>query len=202
MLWNGVDALVRRAQQGDETAWQPLFALVQPDLLSCAVRSLGPGWPGQSVSDLTQDTWVRAWKALGTFTGGNDDAQTGAMLRAWLGQTMKNVWRNDVRAAGAQRRQAPAGTVAIDGPTADSSALPGRDPTPSTPLHHADRQRRVGAALEQIADAIDREIVRRYFFHGDSLTAIAGQLGVSLDRVRLGFHRSLELLRPYLDDLQ
>ena len=31
---------------------------------------------------------------------------------------------------------------------------------------------------------------------------IGDELGVSLDRVRLGFHQSLRVLRPHLDDLQ
>jgi RNA polymerase sigma factor (sigma-70 family) len=205
MQWDGVHALVRRAQQGDETAWGPLFALVQPYLLGLAARQLGSGWPGQSVSDLAQDTWLRAWKSLGTFAGGHDDASTGAMLRAWLGQTLKNVWRNDLRAAGALRRQAPAGAVPVGG-AEDSSAggavVPGRDPTPSAGLHEEDRQRLVREALAQIADPTDREIVRRYFFDAESLTRIAGHLGISLDRARQGFHRSLAHLRPHLDGLQ
>jgi RNA polymerase sigma factor (sigma-70 family) len=203
MLWQNVDALVRRAQRGDQGAWEPLFALVQPYLLGLAGRLLGPGWPGQSVSDLVQDTWVRAWKAIGTFQGGADDAQTGAMLRAWLAQTMKNLWRNDVRAAGAGRRRAPAALVPVDSDgSTGGAAVPGRDPSPSTALHADDRRRRVGAALDGIADPLDRDIVRRYFFDGISLTRIAEQLGVSLDRARLGFHRGLETLRPHLDGLQ
>jgi RNA polymerase sigma factor (sigma-70 family) len=207
MRWEGVHALVRRAQQGDESAWGPLFALVQPYLLGLAGQLLGPDWPGQSVSDLAQDTWLRAWRALSTFSGGESDADTGAVLRAWLGQIMRNVWRNDVRAAGAVCRKPPAGTpVPLDRGAEDSdplaALLAGRDPTPSSGLHEADRQRRVREALGQIDDPTDREVVRRYFFEGQSLTRIAGQLGVSLDRVRQGFHRSLRRLRTHLDGLQ
>jgi RNA polymerase sigma factor (sigma-70 family) len=203
MLWDGVHALIRKAQAGDETAWESLFALVQPYLLGCAARLLGPSWPGQSVSDLAQTTWMRGWTAIGTFAGGANDEQTGAVLRAWLGQTMKNLWKNEIRAAEAQCRLAPAGLVPLNPNMEDAgTAVPGRDPTPSTDLHEADRQRLVRAALGLIPDALDREIVRRYFFDGASLTWIASDLGVSLDRARLGFHRSLEFLRPHLDGLR
>ncbi len=206
MLWDGVHGLVRRAQAGDATAWQPLFALVQPFLVGTAARLVGSGGPGNtSVSDVAQETWLRAWKAIGSFAGGTDDATTGAMLRAWLAQTMKNVWRNDVRAATARRRQAPAALVPVAGPADDpagGAVVPGRDPTPSAGVCDAERERLIRAALEHLADVLDREIVRRYFFEGTSLTRIAAALGVSLDRARLGFHRGLKTLRPHLDGLQ
>jgi RNA polymerase sigma factor (sigma-70 family) len=60
----------------------------------------------------------------------------------------------------------------------------------------------VRQALELLTDPTDREIIRLHFFEGVSLTRIAEQLDLSLDRVRKGFHRSLERLKPRLDALR
>jgi RNA polymerase sigma factor (sigma-70 family) len=79
---------------------------------------------------------------------------------------------------------------------------PSPDPTPSARLRAQEQERLVEGALGGIDDPTDREIVRLYFFAGLSLTKIADRLGVTLDRVRKGFHDSLRRMRLDLDALQ
>ena len=45
MANDGVHALVQRAKDGDERAWQDLHTLLQPYLLRLARDALGPAWP-------------------------------------------------------------------------------------------------------------------------------------------------------------
>jgi DNA-directed RNA polymerase specialized sigma24 family protein len=91
MSWYGIRELIERAKGGDGQAWQLLHDMVRPYLLGVAQRLLGPDWPHQSVSDLTQETWQSVVTGIERFRGGADDVQTAAMLRAWLCQIMNNV---------------------------------------------------------------------------------------------------------------
>ena len=70
MQWDGVHDLVLRAKAGDELAWQELCELAQPYLYRLAQRALGPDRPSQSVSELLQGTWLRAWQGIEGFRGG------------------------------------------------------------------------------------------------------------------------------------
>ena len=109
MKWEGVHVLVQAAKAGDTAAVGKLYQMVQPYLLRQAKKLLGPAWTHQSVSDLTQGTWVRVLKGISSFDGGGDDANTGALLRAWLLKTMKHVRCNDIRFETCQKRAAPPG---------------------------------------------------------------------------------------------
>src|SRR5581483_12094933 len=97
MQWDGVHELVGKARAGDREAADRLYALARPYLARRAADLLGPNWPEKSISDLIQETWLRAWKAIARFEGGGDDANTGALFRAWLATTMRNIWLNELR---------------------------------------------------------------------------------------------------------
>jgi RNA polymerase sigma factor (sigma-70 family) len=204
MANDGVHALVQRAKDGDERAWQDLHTLLQPYLLRLARDALGPAWPEKSVSDLVSETWLRAWQGIAGFRGGADDDQTAPLLRAWLAMIVKNVRHNERRFEDAARRKPPPGQVAL-GPT--DSAQPGigvvaGDPTPSAHLWAAERREAVRAAVETLPDEKDREIIRLRFFEEQSLAQIAKRLQLSYDDVRERFHRSLKRLEPHLRELQ
>ncbi len=208
MQWDGVHVLVQRAKTGEERAWQELHTLVRPYLVRSAQRLLGPDWPHESVSDLLQSTWLRAWQGLECFRGGTNDAETGALLRAWLGRTLKNVRCNDRRFAEAACRRLPAGSRRMSASGGDSTSstyraeLPGEQPTPSANVRANERQSLIQDALNELSDAKDREIIRLRFFQELSLAQIAKQLGWSYDDIRDRFHRSLRRLESKLKGLQ
>ena len=106
MPWDGVHALVERARTGDRDAWPDLHALARDYLLGLAQSLLGPGWPHQTAHDLSQDTWVKFCENIGEFRGGADDAQTAAVLRAWLGRTATQLAKNYRRDNRAKKRAA------------------------------------------------------------------------------------------------
>jgi RNA polymerase sigma-70 factor, ECF subfamily len=206
MEWTGVHALVQRARLGDREAMAELFKLAQPYLLGLAQKLLGPGWPHKSVSDLTQETWVRAWQGLPSFHGANNDVDTGALLRAWLARTMKNVRLNEARFDAAQCRRPPAGTKALDAGAAGDSTTIGGDPpacdaSPSENARRNERQDLIQQAMHELSEA-DAEIVRLRFFEGLSFAEIGQRLGRDESTVRYHVQRVLEQLGRQLKDLQ
>jgi len=168
---------------------------------------LGADWPEQSVSDLLQGTWLRAWEGLGSFRGGTNDEETTALLRAWLGQTLRNVHSNDRRARNTKGRKPPPGMVSLNGAAlADSTKTTGFDPpahasTPSANARTKERASTIRDALERLSDPKDREIILLRFFEGLSLAQIARRLQMSYDEVRERFHKSLRRLEPSLKEL-
>jgi RNA polymerase sigma-70 factor (ECF subfamily) len=202
MSWDGVHALVQQAKQGDREALARLYGMAQPYLLGLAQKLLGPGWPNKSVSDLTQETWMRAWQGIHNFHGAAGDADTAALFRAWLARTMKNVWRNDVRFANARCRKGPAGGVPFD-PDCDLPGQPcSRDLTPSENLRWEEQRSLVRQALGKLPDPGDGEIVRLRFFEGLSFPEIGKRLGCDESTVRYHLQRILEFLGRELKGLQ
>src|SRR4051794_20206913 len=113
MTWDGIHALVLQAKDHDPEAWQRLHALIAPFLRERAGKICKPN---ESMSDLTQTTWMKVVEKLGTFRGGEDDAGTSALLRAWLKTIMKHVHANQLRGGQADKRTPPDGTRPIMAP--------------------------------------------------------------------------------------
>lgn len=208
MLWQGVCILVDRAKHGDPDALNGLCRLVQPYLLRLAQKVLGTGWPDKSISDLTQETWVRAWQGIGGFRGANNDEDTGALLRAWLAQTMKNVWHNQQRFDNAQCRKPSAGFVValaagIGKDTSHAEQDPAaHDPTPSQNLRAKEQLALLERAVGNLNEECDRDIVRLRFFNGMSFGEIGEQLGRDESTIRYRLQRILEFLGNELKDLE
>jgi RNA polymerase sigma factor (sigma-70 family) len=202
MSWDGVHALVQQAKRGDRDALARLYDLAQPYLLGLAQKLLGPGWPNKSVSDLTQETWLRAWQGLHNFHGADGDPDTAALFRAWLARTMKNVWRNDVRFANARCRKGSASSLPLE-PGCDLPGQPcSRDPTPSENLRWHEQRSLVEQALQKLPDPGDGEIVRLRFFEGLSFPEIGRRLGRDESTVRYHLQRGLEFLGRELKGLR
>lgn len=204
MLWDGVHALVSQAKAGDARAWEQLVARTQPHLLAVALRKFDPAAPWQSVSDLLQETWLRAWQGLADFRGGANDAETGALLRSWLTRTLKRTYSNGQRYVNAGRRKAP-GLRSLSEGEADATSAPepsDDQPQPSTIVRLSEAQSQVGEALARLSDATDREIIRLCFFDDLSLKQAAEQLAVPYHEVRQRYHESLKLLGEMLKGWQ
>jgi RNA polymerase sigma factor (sigma-70 family) len=209
MSCDGIHHLIVRAKAGDDDAWASLHEMVRPYLLNLGQRLLGPAWPHESVSDLTQSTWERVLTGIQAFRGGDDDNHTAPLFRAWLRQTMKRVQANRQRGERTQRRQAPPGTVSLgalrqgdstDGqpafePIADGSSA-------SAHLRREEQQALIQRVLDNLDDTQDRELVRLHFFQGRSLRKIAEERGVSDGTIGKRMQDILDRLGCDLKDLQ
>jgi RNA polymerase sigma factor (sigma-70 family) len=197
--------LVRRAQAGDRQALDRVLDLLRPYLERTARRYADPARASASVSDLVQEAGLRAWQKLDQFRGGDNDEQTLALLRAWLGQIVQSLGLNTHRRRKAQRRSPPQAIVPLGGAAAGpSDAKPagaepaGNEPTPSVNVGADEQARLVQAALAKIPDETDRTVLRLHFFEGLSLRQAAQQLNLSYDNVRDRYQRSLQRLEREL----
>lgn len=200
MPWDDVHALVSQAKAGDARAWEQLVSLARPHLLSVALRLFDPAAPWQSVSDLLQDTWMRAWQGLADFRGGSNDAETGALFRSWLTRTLKRTYSNSQRYANTGRRKAPGLRSLSAGDDDDASPREpaAEEPQPSTVVRLSEARRQVREALTRLSDATDREIIRLCFFDELSLKQTAERLTLPYHEVRQRYHQSLKLLGEML----
>jgi DNA-directed RNA polymerase specialized sigma24 family protein len=70
----GFHDLLNRARSGDSAATDELLALIRPWVEQLA-RSHGRQFGlHESVSDLVQEAWLRAWQKLDQFQGAADEA--------------------------------------------------------------------------------------------------------------------------------
>lgn len=113
---------------------------------------------------------------------------------------MKNAHANTVRAGLDGKRKSPPTLHAAT--VSDGVDVPADNPTPSHDVRTAEQKQRIEEALADLPDELDREILCRHLFQDASLTAIAAALGVSLDKVRTRYHRSLARSRPKLESLR
>lgn len=105
--------LLLAARDGDRTALLPAIRASQPDVWRLAYHLAGP----DDADDVTQDTFVRAWKALPDFRG-DSSARTWLLSiarRACADHVRRTVRRRRLAArAEQQARAAPATAVTVD----------------------------------------------------------------------------------------
>jgi RNA polymerase sigma factor (sigma-70 family) len=198
----GFQDLVRLAQAGDRHATSRVLQLLRPHLERLAQRYVDRTRPGESVCDLAQEVEVRVWQKLAQFRGGDGDEQTLALFRGWLGQIVQRLGLNTQRKNKAQRRQ-PAQPVRALAAVGTSDTIADYDPaadepTPSMNVRQDEQTQLVRQALDRIADAADRALLRLHFFEGLSLRQAAQQLQLSYDSARTRYQRSLAQLESQL----
>jgi RNA polymerase sigma factor (sigma-70 family) len=187
--------LIERARSGDPVAWARLFELSQPHLLSDAQRLLGHDWAWISPRDLTQETWLKARRAIGSYRG--------AGFHAWLSSIMRNVHRNLIRGRRGrhERRLLPLpgpleaeerspSVAAIEPMANDTNAL-------ATVL-----QRETSVRIQTALAGLDPEPRRivELSLQGLSFRQIGQQLSLSPKEVRTRYHRGLAELRRQLKE--
>jgi len=127
-----VDELTRRllqARDGDRAALLAFIRESQADVWRLCRHIVGP----DAADDVTQDTFVRAWRALPSFRGD-------ASARTWLLVIARRACADEIRRTTRRRRIGVRAT--------DPSAHPG-ERTADDPVD--------GLALQQLVDALPRE---------------------------------------------
>lgn len=175
----GVDdrALVDATLAGDRRAFGLLVERETRTVYRACLRILGRP---HDAEDVTQESFVAAYRALGTFRG--EGSLQGWLLRIATRQAFRRL---------AQRR-----------PTADIAAVP--EPVladtrtdPPSVLVAAERRDELRAAVEALPDPY-REIVALRFFAELSLAEVADATHRPINTVKTQLRRGLERLRPVL----
>lgn len=145
----------------------------------------------QDAEEIAQDTFIRAYKALVTFS--EERWQTLA-LRAWLYQIALNVFRNKIRGKVLD-------TVSMDEEITDDVFIePPDDETmrPEASVERAEQNAVLAAQVASLPPRFREAVVLRFVQELD-YTEIAEVLKQPVGTVKSNVHRGIQLLRAQLE---
>lgn len=135
--------------------------------------------------DLVQETYARAFKAIGSFRPGSDS-------KTWLFRILRNIWLNELR----RRRTLPT-FLDLDASEAYGGILRAFSPDPLALCMALVERDQVRRAIEQLPTRL-REIVFLREYEDFSYQEIAGFLGCPLGTVMSRLARARARLRREL----
>jgi RNA polymerase sigma-70 factor (ECF subfamily) len=179
-------ALIERARQGDQAAYGELVRDHQEIAFRVAfliTRS------AQDAEDVTQEAFIKAWRALGRF-------RTDAPFRPWLLQIVANEARNRVRSNRRRKVRGP-------GVETEAGRQPSEEPvdpaaSPEDQLLAADQRRQLLAALDRLPDR-DRLVIGARYLLELSEAETAEALGIARGTVKSRLSRAMSRLRAALE---
>lgn len=174
--------LISQSQAGDLDLFNQLVEKYQGQVYNLALRMLGNA---EAAADATQDTFLSAYRAIGSFRGGN--------FRAWLLRIAANSCRDQLRAA----RRRPASSLDL---ILQSESPPPLADKAESPEDYALR-RELGTAINDglaFLPAEQRVVVILSDIQGLSYEDVAQATGSSLGTVKSRLSRGRERLRDYL----
>ncbi|KGM57522.1 RNA polymerase sigma factor RpoE [Lysobacter arseniciresistens ZS79] len=183
-------ALVRRAQRGDSTAFDALVRKYQHRIIGLIGRYVAD-W--SECQDVAQDTFVRAYRALPNFRG---DAQ----FYTWLHRIAVNTAKNHLVA---QNRRPPTDDIDVGDAEQFDTATRLRDTdTPERELMRRQVEQTVMRVVEGLPGEL-RDAISMREAEGLSYEEIAQRMGCPIGTVRSRIFRAREAidneLRPLLD---
>lgn len=175
-------ALLERHRHGDEEAFSELYRQFETMVYNLALRMSGN--PADA-EDITQETFVRAYRHLGKFRGKSS-------LKTWIFRIALNCSNTRLTRRGKRRaRHVDDGETELERAT-DSRRSP-EDCTVATDLSEAVRD-----GLDRLP-AHYREAVLLRDFEGMNYAEIAAVLGIRIGTVRSRIARGRERLRHWLE---
>lgn len=184
-------ALVQRVQKGDKRAFDLLVSRYQHRIISVIGRYVHDWADAQ---DVAQDTFIRAYRALGSFRG---DSQ----FYTWLYKIAVNTAKNWLVSQG---RRPPTDDVdATEAVQYDGGTRLRDTDTPEHELMRREIEQTVSATVEALPDELRMAITLREV-DGLSYEEIAETMGCPIGTVRSRIFRARDAidqkLRPLLDN--
>jgi RNA polymerase sigma-70 factor (ECF subfamily) len=186
-----------RALPDDEDrllTFEELVEKYEKKIFNLILRQIGDR---DEAADLTQDTFVNAYRAFGTFRGE-------CKISTWLCQIAMNHCKNRFRQRDRRREMegpsldAPAGTE----PDASPLEIPDWDQSPHRVVEARELQRMIQQAIEGLAPEY-RTVIVLCDLQGHSYQEIATITGLTLEAVKTRIHRGRLMIRrklsPYLN---
>lgn len=182
--------LVHRAQAGEQAAFATLVEAHSERIYNYLLRMLNDR---EEAEDLTQETFVRAWQALGRFRGG-------AAFSTWLYRIATNLAIDSLR-----RRQRSGPTQSIEEPHQSEDGETERQwPDPERPPDEQviarELQEAVWQAVGQMTPKL-RAVLVMYDFEQMSYEEIARVLRVPLGTVKSRLFNARKQLRERLSEM-
>jgi RNA polymerase sigma-70 factor (ECF subfamily) len=193
--------LMRRIQEGDDSAFEVLVHAYQGLVLSLVRRYLGSRYAG--VEDVAQQVFVRIYRAKHTW-------QPRAQVKTWIYSIAVNACLNEIRMLRSEKhRRVGSFTAVFSGPTdgeegesrARGAAV--ADPQGAAPEAHLDQGEvaaRVRAAVDRLPEQQRLAMVLSRF-HGCSQEEVAATMGTTVPAVKSLLMRARDHLRRALADL-
>ncbi len=172
-------ALVEAALAGDTTAFDTLVTRHRRTVYQVCYRLVNHH---EDAADLTQDTFVRAWKALGTFRGQ-------ARFSTWIYRIAVNVSLNRVSL------KTPKTDVVDFDLVADV-----RQPAPGAAIDAQERQAMVRKAVQSLPPRQRTALILRTY-HELSHQEVADIVGTSVGAVKANVFHALANLKKRLEPL-
>jgi RNA polymerase sigma-70 factor (ECF subfamily) len=169
--------LVRRSRGGDEDAFARLVERTQSGVYNLLLRMTRD--PEEAV-DLTQETFLRAWRALPGFRGD-------ARVSTWLYRIAYNVCLN---------RRVLDRTALADMAGAERVASPAHE-EPAAVFERKERRERLLATVDRLPPAY-RLVLHLYYWGELTYDEIADVLKLPLGTVKTHLHRAKQALRDPL----
>jgi RNA polymerase sigma-70 factor (ECF subfamily) len=177
--------LVRKAKAGDKAAFEMLYRLYSDRIYNFSKQITGTY---EDAADITQDTFIRAWKSL-------------PRLRAeeTFGTWLHRIALNRSKDAIAERKKAPLRLDEPSGGDPDAPRLDPEDPSPGPDARLAqnDKENAVRLAIDSLSPD-HRLVVTMHHMDGMEVGEIAGILGISKGTVMSRLSRAREALRRKL----
>jgi RNA polymerase sigma-70 factor (ECF subfamily) len=170
------DALIAAAAAGDGAAFAALLGRYERAVHHLALRTLRDA---EEAKDASQETWVKAYRSLGSF-------REGARFSTWIFTICYRLCCT--RLAGRRRRPAAAELPELAASAAGPEQL----------YLAAEEARRLHAAIDALPDKY-RIPITLYHLQGRRYDEIAAVLGLPLGTVKTHLFRAKELLRTALD---
>lgn len=183
--------LVSRVQRGDMAAFDLLVRKYQYRIAALISRYVADR---DEVQDVAQDTFLRAWRAIGNFRG---DAQ----FYTWLHRIAVNTAKNHLVA---RKRRPPTSDIdAVDAAQFESGGRLRDDDTPERELLRDEIERTVLRVVEALPGEL-RDAITLRESEGLSYEEIAQRMECPVGTVRSRIFRAREAidasLAPLLDD--
>jgi RNA polymerase sigma-70 factor (ECF subfamily) len=190
----GDDAgLASRAAQGDQDAFARIMRRYNQRLYRLAVSVLGDA---SEAEDVLQESYVRAFYALSTYSGAGS-------LGAWLARIVRNEGIDRVRARDS-RRSRVAIEADLGGQSEEDETNVANDPLqsltdPQALAANADLRHLLERAIQRLPEQFRTAFVLREV-EGLSVEETAEYLGIPMATVKTRDHRARNLLRAYLSE--
>ena len=182
-------ALVRRAQRGDSTAFDALVRKYQHRIIGLIGRYVAD-W--SECQDVAQDTFVRAYRALPNFRG---DAQ----FYTWLHRIAVNTAKNHLVA---QNRRPPTDDIEVgDAEQFDTATRLRDNDTPERELMRHQVEQTVMRVVEGLPEEL-REAITMREAEGLSYEEIAQRMACPIGTVRSRIFRAREAIDNELRPLR
>ncbi len=177
--------VIQRVLEGDNDAFGLLVEKYQTKVYNLALRMCGNE---DDAFDLSQESFLRAWRSLGSF-------QFEASFSTWLFRLSSNICLDFLRAK--KRRATVSLTMVSDEDEETQLDLPDAGPTPEEAALAADDRRLLAEALNSLP-ADFRQIITLRAIDDLSYTQIAEILGIQEGTVKSRLSRARTALRNKL----